>query len=325
MTTEQNAVIAAGLRKRYGPTRALDGLDLTVPAGTVHGLLGPNGAGKTTAVRVLATLLRFDSGRARVCGLDVRRDAERVRERIALTGQYAAVDETLSGRQNLILFGRLFKLGTRAARLRAEELLERFGLAEAADRSAGQYSGGMRRRLDLAASLIRTPRVLFLDEPTTGLDPRSRNQVWDTVRELAAGGTTVLLTTQYLEEADRLARRISVIDAGRVVAEGTADELKARTGGDRLEVVAREAADLPEVSRLVARVAAGPPVSDRELRRIGAPVADRMTALTETVRALHDAGITVEDIGSRRPTLDEAFLHLTGRRAGAPETGRVPS
>ncbi|MFI6232194.1 ATP-binding cassette domain-containing protein [Micromonospora sp. NPDC050784] len=319
MTTFE--VVAEGLGKRYGPTRALDAFDLTVPAGTVHGLLGPNGAGKTTAVRILTTLLRFDTGRATVAGYDVLRRPDEVRARIGLTGQYAAVDEILSGRQNLELFGRLFRLGRREARRRAAELLERFGLDEAASRSAGEYSGGMRRRLDLAASLIRTPRVLFLDEPTTGLDPRSRNQVWDLVRGLVADGTTVLLTTQYLEEADQLADRISVIDAGRVVAEGAPDQLKAMTGGDRIEVVVREADELSDAARLVASICGAEPELDPEVRRLSVPVVDRVAGLVDVVRALDDAGIAVEDIGLRRATLDEAFLHLTGHR---PDEAREP-
>ncbi|WP_328651926.1 ATP-binding cassette domain-containing protein [Micromonospora sp. NBC_00330] len=319
MTTFE--VVAEGLGKRYGPTRALDTFDLTVPPGTVHGLLGPNGAGKTTAVRILTTLLRFDTGRATVAGYDVARRPDEVRARIGLTGQYAAVDEILSGRQNLELFGRLFRLGRREARRRAGELLERFGLDEAASRSAGEYSGGMRRRLDLAASLIRTPRVLFLDEPTTGLDPRSRNQVWDLVRGLVADGTTVLLTTQYLEEADQLADRISVIDAGRVVAEGSPDELKAMTGGDRIEVVVRDAVELSQAARLVAPICGAEPELDPEVRRLSVPVVDRVAGLVDVVRALDDAGIAVEDIGLRRATLDEAFLHLTGHR---PDDTREP-
>ncbi|MEU8182301.1 ATP-binding cassette domain-containing protein [Micromonospora sp. NPDC049044] len=314
-------VLAEGLGKRYGPTRALDSFDLTVPTGTVYGLLGPNGAGKTTAVRILTTLLRFDAGRASVAGFDVRRQPDEVRARIALTGQYAAVDETLSGRQNLELFGRLFRLGRREARRRADELLERFGLTEAANRSAGEYSGGMRRRLDLAASLIRTPRVLFLDEPTTGLDPRSRNQVWDLVRGLVADGTTVLLTTQYLEEADQLADRISVIDAGRVVAEGSPDELKSMTGGDRIEVVVRDAADLSRAAHIVASICAAEPEQDPEVRRLSVPVTDRVAGLVGVARALDDAGVSVEDIGLRRATLDEAFLELTGHR---PDEAREP-
>jgi len=317
MTTTNPAVVAEDLRKRYGATAALDGFDLTVPAGTVCGILGPNGAGKTTAVRVLSTLLSFDSGRATVAGHDVSRDPAGVRGAIALTGQYAAVDDILSGRQNLVLFGRLHHLSPRAAKRRADELLARFELEDAADKSAKDYSGGMRRRLDLAASLIRTPGVLFLDEPTTGLDPRSRNQLWDTVRELVADGTTVLLTTQYLEEADQLADRISVVDHGRVVAEGTSDELKSKIGADRIEVVVRDAAELGEAARIVGRAATAPPQVDPDVRRVSAPVADRVIALGEVMRELQAASVTVEDIGVRRPTLDEAFLQITGHRVGA--------
>ncbi|MEV6300489.1 ATP-binding cassette domain-containing protein [Actinoplanes sp. NPDC051861] len=321
MTTNY-AVVAEGLRKRYpgrGGTTALDDFHLHAPEGTVHGLLGPNGAGKTTAVRVLSTLLRFDAGRAEVAGADVAREPAAVRERIGLTGQYAAVDELLSGRQNLVLFGRLHHLGARAARKRADELLERFDLAGAAGKSAAAYSGGMRRRLDLAASLIRRPRVLFLDEPTTGLDPRSRNQVWDAVRDLVAEGTTVLLTTQYLEEADQLAGRISVVDAGRVVAEGTPEELKAAIGSDRLEVVVRDADRLADAAAVVLRVVGAAPDVDEDHRRLRVPVTDRVDSLTSTVRAMQDAGIVVADVGVHRPTLDEAFLHLTGHTAAQAE------
>ncbi|RMI45612.1 ATP-binding cassette domain-containing protein [Streptomyces triticirhizae] len=307
------AIVAEGIRKRYGDTRALDGFDLTVREGTVHGLLGPNGAGKTTAVRTLTTLARMTEGRATVCGFDVASQPDEVRARIGLTGQYAAVDEFLSGRQNLVLFGRLFGLRPRAARRRADELLERFDLTGAAGRRVDGYSGGMRRRLDLAASMIVVPRVLFLDEPTTGLDPRSRNQVWEAVRSLVAEGTTVLLTTQYLEEADQLADLISVVDAGRVVAEGTADQLKSRLGGDRVEVVAREAADLGAVAALLRRVCGVEPEVDHETRRVVAEVDDRVRALTDVAGALRAAGLAVEDLGTRRPTLDEVFLHLTGR------------
>ncbi|MFE9657363.1 ATP-binding cassette domain-containing protein [Micromonospora sp. NPDC006431] len=315
MTYETSAVVAEGLRKSYGGTPALDGFDLAVPTGTVCGLLGPNGAGKTTAVRILATLLRFDAGHARVAGYDVARHPDRVRALIGLTGQYAAVDEILSGRQNLILFGRLRHLPARVARRRADELLDQFGLADAADRSAGAYSGGMRRRLDLAASLITTPRVLFLDEPTTGLDPRSRNGLWEAVRSLVADGTTVLLTTQYLEEADQLADRISVVDAGRVVAEGTSAELKARIGEDRIELVVRHAAQLPAAAGVVERITGGPVSVDVEIRQLSAPVVDRIGALAEVMRALQEHGVAVEDVVLRRPTLDEAFLRLTGHRS----------
>jgi ABC-2 type transport system ATP-binding protein len=306
------AVRAEGLEKRYGEKRALDGFDLAVRAGTVHGLLGPNGAGKTTAVRVLATLRRFDGGRAEVAGVDVARDPRRVRGLIGLTGQYAAVDEVLTGRQNLEMFGRLFHLGGRRARLRAGELLERFDLVAAADKGVEGYSGGMRRRLDLAASMILAPRVLFLDEPTTGLDPRGRGEVWDAVRDLVAGGTTVLLTTQYLEEADRLASRVTVIDRGWAIADDTPEALKDRVGGDRIEVVAAEAADLPRIARTVARVCNGEPRVAAAERRVHAPVSDRVAALTEVARTLQDEGIAVEDIGLRRPSLDDVFLRLTG-------------
>ncbi|GAA4083246.1 ATP-binding cassette domain-containing protein [Actinomadura miaoliensis] len=317
MSTTQHAVVAEGLRKRYGDTEALAGVDLAVPAGTVHGLLGPNGAGKTTTVRVLTTLVRPDGGRAEVAGYDVTRQAARVRARIGLVGQHAAVDEILSGRQNLVMFGRLYHLGAAAARRRADELLDRFRLGDAADRPAGKYSGGMRRRLDLAASMILAPPVLFLDEPTTGLDPRSRIEVWEAVRGLVAGGTTVLLTTQYLEEADRLADTISLIDHGRVIAEGSPDRLKERVGGDRLDVVVADPAAVPAAAAVVERVSGTAPDVDADTGRVGAPVADRVAALTEAVRALDDAGVAVADIGLRRPTLDEVFLRLTGERPAA--------
>ncbi|HET6857236.1 MAG TPA: ATP-binding cassette domain-containing protein [Streptomyces sp.] len=318
-----HAVHAEGILKRYKAKgrakggeapRALDGFDLSVRAGTVHGLLGPNGAGKTTAVRVLATLLKFDGGRAEVAGVDVAREPRLVRRRIGLAGQYAAVDEVLTGRQNLEMFGRLFHLGGRRARLRADELLDRFGLMDAAGKAVGAYSGGMRRRLDLAASMILAPQVLFLDEPTTGLDPRGRGEVWDAIRALVAGGTTVLLTTQYLDEADKLASRITVIDQGRAIADDTPDGLKNRIGGDRIEVVVRDAADLPAAVRAVGRVAGADPRTDPAERRVHAPVSDRVAALTEVARTLQDGGIAVEDIGLRRPSLDDVFLRLTGRR-----------
>ncbi|MFI0007043.1 ATP-binding cassette domain-containing protein [Streptomyces globisporus] len=312
-STSGYAVLAEGVVKQYKEKRALDGFDLAVRPGTVHGLLGPNGAGKTTAVRVLATLLRYDAGRAEVAGLDVARDPRRVRGRIGLTGQYAAVDEGLTGRQNLEMFGRLFHLGNRPARQRAGELLDRFGLTEAADKAATEYSGGMRRRLDLASSMILQPDVLFLDEPTTGLDPRSRGEVWEAVRALVAGGTTVLLTTQYLEEADRLASHITVIDRGRAIADDTPDALKNRVGGDRIEVVAADPGDLDAVAKTVDRVAGGGlVVTDTPTRRVHAQVADRVAALTEVVRSLQNDGIAVEDIGLRRPSLDDVFLRLTG-------------
>jgi ABC-2 type transport system ATP-binding protein len=305
-------VLAEGLRKRYGRASALDGFDLAVPEGTVCGLLGPNGAGKTTAVRILTTLLRPDGGRALVAGFDVVRQAAQVRYCIGLLGQHTAVDEVLSGRQNLVLFARLHHLGAGAAGRRADELLERFGLAGTGAKPVKQYSGGMRRRLDLAASLILAPPVLFLDEPTTGLDPRGRNEVWEAVRALVAAGTTVLLTTQYLDEADQLADRISVIDHGRVIAEGTPDQLKSKLGGDRIDVVASRPDQLAATAAAVGRLAGTVPEVDPDTRRVSAPVADRVAALTAAARALDAAGIAVEDIALRRPTLDEVFLHLTG-------------
>ncbi|MEG8276660.1 ATP-binding cassette domain-containing protein [Streptomyces sp. AHA2] len=303
------AITVEGVHKRYGDKKALDGLGLTVARGTVHGVLGPNGAGKTTLVRVLSTLLRPDAGRIVVAGHDAVREAYAVRLRIGLLGQHAALDEELGGRQNLELFGRLHHLGAKGARARAGELLEPFGLTDTGRKPVRQYSGGMRRRLDLAASLITEPEVLFLDEPTTGLDPRGRAEVWDSVRALVGGGTTVLLTTQYLEEADQLADRISVVDAGRVIAEGTADELKARTGGDRIDVVLRDAGQLGAAVALLPLTGV---TADPDRRLLSAPVTDRMEALTGVVRALAEAGIDAEDVALRRPTLDEVFLHLTG-------------
>jgi len=312
------AVSAEALRKRYPGSGelALDGFDLSVPPGTVHGLLGPNGAGKTTAVRILATLLRADGGRAAVGGFDVATQAAEVRRRIGLVGQYAAVDEILDGRRNLVMFGRLFHLSPAAARRRADELLARFDLADTGGRPVGKYSGGMRRRLDLAVSMILAPAVLFLDEPTTGLDPRGRAEVWDAVRALVAGGTTVLLTTQYLDEADQLADRISVLAArsggGRVIAEGTPDELRSLIGGDRIDLVVHHAADLTRAAALLQRVAGTAVEVDAATRRVAAPVRDRMAALTTLVHELARDGIDAEDLAVRRPTLDEVFLQLTG-------------
>ncbi|MEU0846777.1 ATP-binding cassette domain-containing protein [Streptomyces flaveolus] len=302
------AITVEGARKRYGGKNALDGLDLSVTRGTVHGVLGPNGAGKTTLVRILSTLLRPDAGRIEVAGHDVVTEAYAVRLRIGLLGQHAALDEELGGRQNLEMFGRLHHLGARRARARAGELLERFGLTDTGRKPVSAYSGGMRRRLDLAASLITEPEVLFLDEPTTGLDPRDRAEVWDSVRSLVGGGTTVLLTTQYLEEADQLAHRISVVDAGRVVADGTADELKAATGGDRIDVVLRDAGQLGAAAGLLPLTGVR---VDPDRRLLSAPVTDRMAALSGVVRALREAGVEAEDVALRRPTLDEVFLHLT--------------
>ncbi|MEV1240783.1 ATP-binding cassette domain-containing protein [Nonomuraea sp. NPDC049750] len=303
------AVLAQGLRKAYGKKTALDGFDLEVAEGTVCGLLGPNGAGKTTAVRILTTLLRPDGGRAEVAGFDVAARPRLVRQSIGLVGQHAAVDEVLTGGQNLELFGRLYHLDAGAARRRATELLDAFGLEHPGP--VKEYSGGMRRRLDLAAGMILSPPVLFLDEPTTGLDPRSRGEVWKAVRALVATGTTVLLTTQYLEEADQLADRVSVIDTGRVVAEGTPGELKSELGGDRLDVVVRDAARLAEAAGIVGRVAAGPAEIDEDTRHVSAPVSERVQALTAVLTAFSAAGIEAEDVALRRPTLDEVFLSLT--------------
>ncbi|SEG55739.1 ABC-2 type transport system ATP-binding protein [Nonomuraea solani] len=310
-----SAVLAHNLRKTYGEKTALDGIDLDVARGTVCGLLGPNGAGKTTAVRILTTLLRPSGGRAEVAGFDVTTHPRQVRRNIGLVGQHAAVDEVLTGRQNLELFGRLYHLGGAAAKARAAELLERFGLEHKGP--AKEYSGGMRRRLDLAAGMILAPPVLFLDEPTTGLDPRSRTEIWRAVRDLVSGGTTVLLTTQYLEEADQLADRISVIDAGRVVAEGTPDELKSKLGGDRLDVVVHDPARLAEAAEIVGRLVPGPAEIDRDTRHVRVPVSERVRSLTEVLAAFAAAGIEAEDVALRRPTLDEVFLNLTDAGGGA--------
>ncbi len=309
------AIEARALSKRFKEVTALDEFELSVPYGRVHGLLGPNGAGKTTAVRVLATLLQADGGQAYVAGVDVARDAQEVRRRIGLAGQYAAVDEILTGRQNLELFGKLFHLGRRRARARALELLERFDLADAADKGVKQYSGGMRRRLDLASSMILAPQVLFLDEPTTGLDPRGRNEVWAAIRDLVAGGTTVLLTTQYLEEADQLSDEITVIDRGHTAATGTPAELKSAVGGDQIEVVAAPGADLQQVAAAFAGVASSDPEVLPEQRTVTAPVADRVAALSTVASRLQAERVAVEDITLRRPTLDDVFLRLTGHRA----------
>ncbi|MFC4001085.1 ATP-binding cassette domain-containing protein [Prauserella oleivorans] len=312
--TGDAVVLAEGLRKRFGQTQALDGLDLTVPPGLVYGLLGPNGAGKSTAVRVFATLTRPDEGRVRVAGHDVVREAAAVRREIGLAGQHAALDEQLTGRENLRIFGKLFHLGAKRARQRADELLERFDLAHAADRLVKTYSGGMRRRLDLISSLIVSPTVLFLDEPTTGLDPRSRNEIWDTVRDLVAQGTTVLLTTQYLDEADQLAHNIAVIDTGTVIASGTPDELKAKIGG-RIDVVVGDAAEIADAARALTALTdiSGEPDVDADRRLLSVPVGADSLALPDVVRQLDQAGVKAVDVGIRRPTLDEVFLTLTGK------------
>ncbi|AXB47458.1 ATP-binding cassette domain-containing protein [Amycolatopsis albispora] len=312
MSSDEFAVQADGLRKRYGDKLALDGFDLRVPRGSVCGLLGPNGAGKTTSVRILATLVRLDGGSARVGGFDVATEAHRVRRTIGLVGQHAAVDEVLSGYQNLVMFARLHHLDRHTAKARATELLTRFGLADTGTKPVKSYSGGMRRRLDLAASMILAPAVLFLDEPTVGLDPRGRNEVWEAVRELVADGTTVLLTTQYLDEADQLADRIAVIDHGRVIAEGSPAELKSRIGGDRIDVVPHHAAELGKAARALAAVVGGEPDVDDDTRRISVRVAGHATALPAVVRALDEAGVRLDDLALRLPTLDEVFLQLTG-------------
>ena len=310
---DHNALTADGLRKRYGDLLALDGFDLHVPAGVIHGLLGPNGAGKTTAVRALATLIDLDGGQATVAGFDVRTQARQVRQRIGLVGQNPAVDEILGGRQNLVMFGRLAGLGTAAARVRADELLDTFGLTEAAARAVSTYSGGMRRRLDLAAGFILTPAVLFLDEPTTGLDPRARNEVWASVREIAARGTTVLLTTQYLDEADQLAAQISVMNHGKVVASGPPDALKRQVGGDRVTVTVPLAEPLDSVAQRLSAAVGEPAAVDTGSRRVTFEVGAGVVVLADVVRALDELGITPEDLTLRRPTLDEVFLTLTAK------------
>ncbi|MET9212743.1 MULTISPECIES: ATP-binding cassette domain-containing protein [unclassified Nocardia] len=310
-----DAIVAEGLVKRYGQLTALDGLDLSVPEGTVTALLGPNGAGKTTTVRVLTTLLIPDEGRATVAGIDVLNNPQALRSRIGTSGQYAAVDEYLTGFENLEMVGRLYHLGVQRSKERARELLERFRLTDAADRPVKGYSGGMRRRLDLAGALVANPPVLFLDEPTTGLDPRARLDLWDVIEELVAGGTTLLLTTQYMEEADRLADSIAVIDHGRVIARGTADELKALVGGDRIELTVASPDQLAPAQQVLAGLADGEIHLEPGLRRITVPVADGSQDLVTAIGRLTEHKVQINDVALRRPSLDDVFLTLTGHEA----------
>ncbi|HSK06727.1 MAG TPA: ATP-binding cassette domain-containing protein [Acidimicrobiia bacterium] len=317
----RNMIEATGLVKRYKTVTALDGLDLVVPEGIVMGLLGPNGAGKTTAVSILSTLLEPDEGTAIVAGANVRTDPKSVRRLIGLSGQYAAVDEHLTGFENLDMIGRLYHLGRATARVRARELLDRFDLTEAGDRPVKTYSGGMRRRLDLAGALVAEPPVLFLDEPSSGLDPRSRVDLWDVIRELVGKGTTLLLTTQYLEEADQLADDIVVIDHGREIAHGTSDQLKTQVGGERIEVTVTEADQVATAKEVLAGFAVGDIHIDHHSRGLTAPISGGATTLTQALRDLDTRGVMVQDVGLRRPTLDDVFLALTGHVAEAEPNG----
>ena len=318
-----NAITAEGLVKVYktrkNEVRALDGVDLEVPEGTILGLLGPNGAGKTTTVRILATLLKPDAGHATVAGFDVVKQAQQLRKVIGLSGQYAAVDENLTGWENLVMFGQLYQLPKSEAQHRAKELLDQFDLTDAGDRVVKTYSGGMRRRLDLGSALIGRPRLLFLDEPTTGLDPRSRLGMWDVIRGLVRGGTTLLLTTQYLEEADELADSIAVVDRGKIIARGTADELKSDLGGARVEVVVHKRDDIARASEVMSRDCEGEATLDEHTRKLTVPAKGGAQVLAQVVRDLDEAGIAIDDISLRRPTLDEVFLGLTGHTAEVTE------
>lgn len=316
MNTGLPAISVHGLVKRYGRMTALDGVDLSVSSGGIVGVLGPNGSGKTTLVRVLATLMRYDEGDVRVAGYDVSKQAQQVRSRIGLVGQYAALDERLTARENLMMFARLYRLDRTEARAGTKEMLRRFDLEYAADRVVKTYSGGMRRRLDLAAALLVSPTVLFLDEPTTGLDPKSRREIWGMVRTLAAEGTTILMTTQYLDEADQLADQIVVLDSGTVIAEGTPEELKAWAGGERLEVVVPEFEDLHATASAIGGVADGDVLIEEDERKITLPVRNGTAALASVVRELDSRRVTVDDIVLRRPTLDDAFSELTESRRG---------
>ncbi|MFI1398460.1 ATP-binding cassette domain-containing protein [Streptomyces sp. NPDC020681] len=309
------AIYAEGLVKTFGDVRALDGVDLDVPEGTVLGLLGPNGAGKTTAVRVLTTLLKPDSGKAVVAGIDVLKHPNEVRRSIGLSGQFAAVDEYLTGRENLQMVGQLYQMSAKDAKVRGAALLERFNLADAADRPAKTYSGGMRRRLDLAAALVVSPPVMFMDEPTTGLDPRNRQQLWEVIQELVRGGTTLLLTTQYLEEADHLADTICVVDHGKVIARGTADQLKAQTGGERVEVVVHEREQIDPAREVLLGFGKGQVSIADHTRKLTVPVTGGAKLLAEVIRELDIRGVEIDDIGLRRPTLDDVFISITGHHA----------
>ncbi|MFD3658835.1 ATP-binding cassette domain-containing protein [Streptomyces sp. NPDC058620] len=317
------AIYAEGLVKTFGDVRALDGVDLEVPEGTVLGLLGPNGAGKTTAVRVLTTLLQPDSGTAVVAGIDVLKHPNEVRRSIGLSGQFAAVDEYLTGRENLRMVGQLYQMSARDAKARAGQLLERFNLGDAADRTAKTYSGGMRRRLDLAAALVVSPPVMFMDEPTTGLDPRNRQQLWEVIQELVSGGTTLLLTTQYLEEADHLADDICVIDHGKVIARGTSDELKARTGGERVEVVVHQRDEIERARDVLTALGEGEVTVAAHTRKLTVPVSGGAKLLAEVIRDLDARGVEIDDIGLRRPTLDDVFMSLTGHAAELETNGET--